>query len=114
VSSNAFSEDSVVFSGNFIIIPIKPRKKMISLRLNEDDLAVIDKFVARHGAFSRTLVLTKLVEAFAEGIRRAGYCVCSVKLVFTRENSSGENEVSIVLDLNSGGKTHSTSKLVTS
>lgn len=104
MSSIAFSEDSIVYSGNFIVIPIKPRKKMISLRLSEDDLTVIDKFVARHGTFSRTLILTKLVEAFAEGIRRAGYCVSSVKLVFTRGNSSEENEVSIVLDLNSGGK----------
>jgi hypothetical protein len=100
--SDALGEDRVFYSGNFIVIPIKPRKRMVSLRLSEDDLATIEKFVIKHGACSRTLVLTKLIEAFAEGIRRSGYCVSSVKLEFVRKN--GENSVSIVLNFNSSEK----------
>jgi len=101
VTSTASSEEPLIYRGNIIEIPLKPRKKMISLRLNEEDLLVIDKFVAKHGEYSRTLILTKLIEAFAEGLRRTGYCASSIWLVFTVEEGGEKREVSVVLSLKS-------------
>ncbi|MEM4757009.1 MAG: hypothetical protein QW254_03100, partial [Desulfurococcaceae archaeon] len=75
---------------NIIEIPLKPRKRMISLRINEDDLAVIDRFVASSCTVSRTLLLTRLIEAFAEGLRRANGDVSKVYLVFKSSSSSKE------------------------
>ncbi|MGB9827064.1 hypothetical protein IMZ38_05025 [Thermosphaera chiliense] len=58
-------------SKSFIIeIPLKSKKRVVSLRVDEDALAVIDKFVARKGMGSRTLLISKLVEALAEGLKQ--------------------------------------------
>lgn len=106
MSSSFFSERPITHRSDIIVIPLKPRKKMISLRINADDLLVIEKFISKNGYYSRTLVLTKLIEAFAEGIRRANFRVNSVRLVFSGGEGGGEKEVSIVIDLNSNEKTH--------
>jgi len=52
-----------------IEIPLKSKKRIVSLRVDEDALAVIDRFVARKGVGSRTLLISKLVEALAEGLK---------------------------------------------
>jgi hypothetical protein len=105
LSSAASSDRPLTHRSDIIVIPLKPRKKMISLRLNADDLLVIEKFVSKNGFYSRTLILTKLIEAFAEGIRRANFHVDSLKLVFLSGEGSEKKEISIVLDLNSNEKT---------
>ncbi|WP_448577272.1 hypothetical protein [Thermosphaera sp.] len=57
-------------SKTFIIeIPLKSKKRVVSLRVDEDALAVIDKFVAKRGFGSRTLLISRLVEALAEGLK---------------------------------------------
>ncbi|MEM1849501.1 MAG: hypothetical protein QXD40_00100 [Desulfurococcaceae archaeon] len=87
--------------GIIIEIPLKPRKRMISLRIDEDALMAVDKFVALTGEYSRTLLITKVIEALAEGLRRTGYNATSLELKFTAKNPvSGEDTIiSIVLPL---------------
>ncbi|MCY0868303.1 MAG: hypothetical protein OWQ48_03615 [Desulfurococcus sp.] len=88
--------DPMVVSGDVIEIPLKPRKKMISLRVNEEDLEVIEKFVSKEGSISRTLLLTRLVEALAEGLRRTNGEVSSITLSFRKESME---TISIQLNL---------------
>jgi len=93
-SKPARASDSV--NGNVIEIVLKPRKKMISLRVNEDDLEVIEKFIVRNGSISRTLLLTRLVEALAEGIRRTNGDISSITISF---KTGSLDTVSIQLSL---------------
>lgn len=87
----------VKVNGNLIVLMLRSRKKMISMRVDEDVLSVIDKFVARNKVGSRTLLLTRLVEAFANGIEVSGHDVKSVTLVFEKGNGE-ELRVKIPLD----------------
>ncbi|ADV64804.1 hypothetical protein Desmu_0491 [Desulfurococcus mucosus DSM 2162] len=88
--------DSIIVNDNIIEISLKPRKRMISLRVSEDDLEIIDKFAARNGSVSRTYLLTKLVEAVAEGLRRSNGNVSSIVISF--KGGSSET-VSIQLNI---------------
>lgn len=83
--------------GVIIEIPLKPKKRMISLRIDEEALVAIDKFVARTGEFSRTLIITKLVEAFAEALKNANYNAVQVNIRVVSGNSPGFVEVVIPL-----------------
>ncbi|MEM0506817.1 MAG: hypothetical protein QXW58_06145 [Thermosphaera sp.] len=57
-------------SRTFIVeIPLKSKKRVVSLRIDEDALAIIDKFVAKKGVGSRTLLISRLIEALAEGLK---------------------------------------------
>ncbi|ACL10971.1 hypothetical protein DKAM_0645 [Desulfurococcus amylolyticus 1221n] len=91
------SENAVIIDGNVIEISLKPRKRMISLRVNEEDLEIIDKFVARQGSISRTLLLTRVMEALAEGVRRSNGEITSITLSFKTKSME---TISIQLNLN--------------
>ncbi|MEL9908481.1 MAG: hypothetical protein QXP97_04585 [Desulfurococcus sp.] len=91
------SENAVIIDGNVIEISLKPRKRMISLRVNEEDLEIIDKFVARQGSISRTLLLTRVMEALAEGLRRSNGEITSITLSFKTKSME---TISIQLNLN--------------
>ncbi|WP_042667478.1 hypothetical protein [Desulfurococcus amylolyticus] len=91
------SENAVIIDGNVIEISLKPRKRMISLRVNEEDLEIIDKFVARQGSISRTLLLTRVMEALAEGVRRSNGEITSITLSF---KTKSKETISIQLNLN--------------
>lgn len=99
-SANKLSTKGIV-----IEIPLKPKKRMISLRINEEALATIDKFVALTGEYSRTLLITKVIEALAEGLRRTGLTASSLELRFTvksPDKNEGESKViSVVIPLKS-------------
>lgn len=95
--SNNDDEIPTPTKGIVIEIPLKPRKKMISLRIDEEALIAIDKFVARSGDYSRTLILTRLIEAFAEGLRRLNYNASKVQIKVVSENSFDSVEIVIPL-----------------
>lgn len=90
-------EEQQLPRGIIIEIPLKPRKKMISLRVDEEALSTIDKFVARTGEYSRTLIITKLIEAFAEALKRVNYNATHVSIKVVSNNSF--NTVEIVIPL---------------
>ncbi|MEM4481479.1 MAG: hypothetical protein QXK88_00500 [Desulfurococcaceae archaeon] len=92
------ADDRITIRGTIIEIPLKPRKRMISLRLDEDALIAIDKFVMSTGEYSRTLLMTKIIEALAEGLKRTGYSAVSLELKFTVNSNKGES-LSIVIPL---------------
>lgn len=71
---------------------------MISLRVDEEALNAIDKFVTFTGEYSRTLLVTKIIEAVAEGLKRTGYNAVSLELKFS-VNSVKDSPVSIVIPL---------------
>lgn len=96
-SSIDIDEEAQPSRGIIIEIPLKPRKKVISLRIDEDALTTIDKFVARTGEFSRTLIITKLVEAFAEALKNANYNAVQVTIRVVSGNSPSFIEVVIPL-----------------
>ncbi|MGC8982174.1 MAG: hypothetical protein ACP5KA_00230 [Desulfurococcaceae archaeon] len=83
--------------GIIIEIPLRPRKRMISLRVDEGALASIDKFVAMTGEYSRTLVLTRLIEGLAEGLRRVNYNASSISIKLVPGNGGDPIEVVITL-----------------
>ncbi|AFL66754.1 hypothetical protein [Desulfurococcus amylolyticus] len=91
------SENAVIIDGNVIEISLKPRKRMISLRVNEEDLEIIDKFAARQGSISRTLLLTRVMEALAEGLKRSNGEITSITLSFKTKSME---TISIQLNLN--------------
>ena len=99
LSDNAASKQPS--KGLIIEIPLKPRKRMISLRIDEDSLLAIDKFIALTGEYSRTLFITKVIEALAEGLRRTDYNAASLELKFISKNPMGEENtvISIVIPL---------------
>jgi DNA helicase TIP49 (TBP-interacting protein) len=89
--------------GIIIEIPLKPRKRTISLRLDEESLCAIDKFTVMSGEISRTLLITRVVEALAKGLKETNYKATKLELRFI-VNSPGnevEKEVSIVISLKS-------------
>lgn len=99
-SSNDLSTRGIV-----IEIPLKPRKKMISLRIDEEALIVLDRFTAIYGEYSRTLLITKVIEALAKGLKETDYKACKLQLNFIVEESNGSsNKVSIVIPLRSREK----------
>jgi hypothetical protein len=87
--------------GIIIELPLKPRKKMVSLRLDEDVLIVLDKFTAINGEVSRTLLLTKVVEALAKGLKETNYSASRLELKFVVDDANGgiKSEVNIVIPL---------------
>lgn len=87
----------VKVDGNLIVLMLRSKKKMISMRVDEEVLSIIDKFVARNNVGSRTLLLTRLVEGFANGIEVSGHEVKSITLVFEKANGE-ELRVKIPLD----------------
>lgn len=87
--------------GIIIEIPLKPRKRVISLRLDEEALNAIDKFVALTGEYSRTLLMTKVIEALAEGLKRTGYHTINLELRFQTDIQSENKVVSIIIPLKS-------------
>lgn len=83
-------------AGNYIEIELKPRKRTISFRIDEDVILTLDRFIASRGIENRTLFLNKILEALARGIDMAGADVKNIKLVI--ESESGESlEVNIPL-----------------
>lgn len=83
-----------------IEIPLKPRKKVITLRIDEETLFILDKFIAYTGEYSRTLLLKKVIEALAKGLRESGYKANKLEMKFQVGNSNGnDNYVSIVIPL---------------
>jgi len=97
--SNA-SNDSRM-RGIIIELPLKPRKKMVSLRLDEDVLIILDRFTAINGEVSRTLLLTKVVEALAKGLKETNYNASRLELKFVVDGANGgiKSEVNIVIPL---------------
>lgn len=91
------NEETQTRRGMIIEIPLKPKKKMISLRIDEEALTAIDKFVARSGEYSRTLIITKLIEAFAEALKRVNYNAVQVNIRVLSNNSHDIVEVVIPL-----------------
>lgn len=98
--------NSVSPPGSIIIeLPLKPKKKMISLRLDEETLFILDKFIAYTGEYTRTLLIKKVVEALAKGLRESGYRASKLELRFIISNSNGDNShVSIVIPLKNTGQ----------
>jgi hypothetical protein len=89
--------------GVIIEIPLKPRKKTISLRLDEESLYAIDKFTVMSGEISRTLLITRVVEALAKGLKETNYKATKLELRFivTSSGNEVEKEVNIVISLKS-------------
>ena len=89
--------------GVIIEIPLKPRKRTISLRLDEESLCAIDKFTVMSGEISRTLLITRVVEALAKGLKETNYRATKLELRFivTSTGNEVEKEVSIVIPLKS-------------
>lgn len=96
------SSNKIATRGIFIEIPLKPRKKMISLRIDEEALLALDKFITATGEYTRTLLITKVIEALAKGLKETNYNASRLELRFFYENSSGISEnISIVIPLRS-------------
>ena len=98
----SYSSNSAM-RGIIIELPLKPRKKTISLRLDEDVLAVLDMFATLNAEVSRTLLMTKIVEALAKGIKESNYNAYKLELKFYVENpeTGGEEAISVVIPLKS-------------
>jgi hypothetical protein len=84
-------------------MPLKPRKRTISLRLDEESLCAIDKFTVMSGEISRTLLITRVVEALAKGLKETNYKATKLELRFivTSTGNEVEKEVSIDIPLKS-------------
>jgi len=80
-----------------IEIPLKSKKRIVSLRVDEDALAVIDRFVARKGVGSRTLLISRLVEALAEGLKENPDNIDKVALTL----KIGSKDFTALISLNS-------------
>ncbi|MGC9012035.1 hypothetical protein [Thermogladius sp.] len=78
---------------NVITLDIKQRKKVISLRVDESAIAAIDRYLTANGLPSRTAVLSRLVEAFANGVNGERGRLREIKLVLLF-NSVGDREKS--------------------
>ena len=93
------SVESLTVARRYIVveIPLKPKKRTISLRVDEEAIAAIDKFVALSSGYSRTLILSKLVEGFAEGLKKLNYNASKVQLTLVDDN--GSNNIEVVLPL---------------
>jgi hypothetical protein len=87
--------------GIIIELPLKPRKKMVSIRVDEDVLITLDKYTAINGEVSRTLLLTKVVEAIAKGLKETNYNASRLELKFVVDDTNGgiKSEVNIVIPL---------------
>lgn len=87
--------------GIIIELPLKPRKKMVSIRVDEDVLISLDRFTAINGEVSRTLLLTKVVEALAKGLKETNYNASRLELKFVVDDTNGgiKSEVNIVIPL---------------
>ncbi|MEM4717301.1 MAG: hypothetical protein QXE81_00890 [Desulfurococcaceae archaeon] len=97
------SSNKISTRGIFIEIPLKPHKKMISIRIDEEALLALDKFITATGEYTRTLLITKVIEALAKGLKETNYSAFKLELKFFYENPSGTNEnVSIIIPLRSG------------
>ena len=97
----SINSSNVFVKGTIIEIPLRPRKRMISLRINEDSLVAIDKFVALTGEYSRTLLITKIIEALAEGLKRSDFDSSALELRFHINESKNNSTISIVIPLKS-------------
>lgn len=80
--------------GNYIEIELRSRKRIISLRVDEDAIRILDRFIATRGTVSRTLFISKIIEALAEGINIVGTDVKNIKLIVESEGGE-EAEVNI-------------------
>jgi len=99
------SSDGLTSRGIIIEIPLKPRKKMISLRIDEEALLALDKFTAICGEYSRTLFITKIIEAVAKGLKESNYKATILELNFILDGSNDNpSRVRIVIPLKSGEK----------
>ncbi|MEZ0393651.1 MAG: hypothetical protein ABWK00_01195 [Desulfurococcaceae archaeon] len=79
-----------------IDVPSK-RKRMLSLRVDDDALDTVDRYMRVHGLSSRTHVLSKLVEGFAAALKNASGELKEVRLVLRFEDGDGNQRFREVL-----------------
>lgn len=88
---------STAVQQNVITLNLKQRKRVISLRVDEYAVSVIDRYLASNALPTRTTVLSKLIEAFAAGLEGSTGRLEEVKisLVFNFGSTSLKREVVI-------------------
>jgi len=71
-------------SQNQVTVELKPRQVMLTVRVGEEFVSVLDKFAAVQSTssykFTRTLLLRKVIESLAIVLRNANYSVDEIEI----------------------------------
>lgn len=92
--------DAEALERTYIEIPLKSRKRVVSLRVDESALLTIDRYVASRGIGSRTLLISRIVEGLAKGLEGVGEgLVEEIQLTLLYRNGSGRSSVGVAIKL---------------